>query len=137
MSVLKKGLYDQIVTATLRQELARLPESLRAVVESLSREESIEYLSRHVADQVRRALKAQLDAAPDQDLVDSTNHILAAAGASETVEAAVLQAVTDAVATRTPAPLIPLAQSALVTNDQGSTIIHSFDPNCQHPIAWT
>jgi superfamily II DNA or RNA helicase len=119
MSALSKGLYDELVTASLRAELDSLPPTLKAHIASLGPEDAIEYLARHLAVRAREFLLEKLDGNQEEHLVTLANRILAFAGEEHRAEAAVLQAIQDSVVEKITFPVIPLAQSALVTNDQG------------------
>lgn len=118
MAHLPKGVYDELLTASLRAEIERLPPSLRAQVTSLSAADIIEYLARKVAERARRHLFDTLsDEEPGLTLAEG-NRLLSAITPANPAEAALLQAVHDAVVRDVPTPLIPLSQSALVTNNQ-------------------
>lgn len=116
--MLKRGVYDELVTASLREGIDNLPPELRAHVVALSETDAVEYVARQILAEARLRL-AQMVALEDGSAVDEGNRILESLYSTDAVEAAILQSVHDAVAHRTKPPLIPLAQSALVTNDQG------------------
>jgi superfamily II DNA or RNA helicase/HKD family nuclease len=119
MSALSKGVYDELITASLRDELDSMPPTLKARIADLGPADAVEYLARHLAARAREFLKATLDSNPDEHPIAAANQLVNFAGRQHQAEAAVLQAIHDAVATEVSPPLIPLAQSALVTNDQG------------------
>jgi superfamily II DNA or RNA helicase len=119
MSTLSKGVYDELITASLRAELGSLPTTLKADIVGLGPEDAIEYLARHLAERAREFLLARLHDDQEEHPVIPANEILLFAGEEHRVEAAVLQAIQDAVVEKITFPVIPLAQSALVTNDQG------------------
>ncbi|MBI5707464.1 MAG: DUF3427 domain-containing protein [Armatimonadetes bacterium] len=116
---MSKGVYDELVTAALRVELETLPPTLKARIDQLAPEDATDYLARHIASRAREYLVAIREAAPEDSLIRSANAILGFAGSQQNAEAAVLRAIHDAVVEKVNFPLIPLAQSALVTNDQG------------------
>jgi superfamily II DNA or RNA helicase/HKD family nuclease len=119
MSRLQKGVYDQLITASLRAELDQLPADLKARFTSISGEDSIEYLARHIADRARSYLANFVDEEVSESPAIDANRILRAMDEVDPVEGSLLQAIHDAIAPKVSFPLIPLAQSALVTNDQG------------------
>src|SRR5947209_767795 len=115
MSLLPKGAYDKLISASLRKELAGLPNSLRAEIQDLTPTDAVEYLARAVADRARTLLyelREHEEAAP---LLALANRFIE----EDPVEAAVLKAITDSIVQKIHAPVIPLSQSALVTNQQG------------------
>ncbi|MGV3615758.1 MAG: DUF3427 domain-containing protein [Fimbriimonas sp.] len=118
MAHLPKGVYDELLTASLRSEIERLPRELKARVISLSAADTIEYLARKIAERARDHLSSTLSEDGPEPTIDVGNRILAAASRDDPAEAALLQAIHDAVVQDVSAPLIPLSQSALVTNDQ-------------------
>lgn len=118
MAHLPKGVYDELLTAALRSEIERLPRELKARVISLSAADTIEYLARKIAERARDHLSSTLSEDGPEQTIDVGNRILAAANRDDPAEAALLQAIHDAVVQDVSAPLIPLSQSALVTNDQ-------------------
>jgi superfamily II DNA or RNA helicase/HKD family nuclease len=118
MAHLPKGVYDELLTASLRSEIERLPRELKARVISLSAADTIEYLARKIAERARAHLSSTLSEDGPELTIDAGNRILGATDRDDPAEAALLQAIHDAVVQDVSAPLIPLSQSALVTNDQ-------------------
>ncbi len=118
MAHLPKGVYDELLTASLRSEIERLPRELKARVISLSAADTIEYLARKIAERARVHLSGTLSEERPEATIDAGNRILGATDRNDPAEAALLQAIHDAVVPDVSAPLIPLSQSALVTNDQ-------------------
>lgn len=119
MSSLSKGVYDLLVTESLRRELDQLPTTLKARFLELSGADAVEYLARHLAEQTRRYLAALLDEDSSCDTATATNKLMGFASQGQNAERIVLQAIHDSIVEKIATPLIPLAQSALVTNDQG------------------
>ncbi len=119
MAVLREGVYDKLVTVALRKALDELPQHLRGVTNPLSARDAIEYLAREVAEQTRGMLRGTLgDAESDEELIRRANEILSAIEGSDLAEQAVLTRVLNRVETPGRAPVLPLSQSTLVTNDQ-------------------
>jgi hypothetical protein len=118
MSHLPKGAYDQLLTASLRAEIDRLPPELVASVVALAPADAIEYLVREIADRARRHLAGLIEDLPSGPFEEG-NRILQSTSSADPAEPALLQAIHDALTQKVSFPLIPLAQSALVTNDQG------------------
>jgi superfamily II DNA or RNA helicase/HKD family nuclease len=106
------GLYDQLVTASIRRELNRLAD--RASLESLEEADAPDYLARHLAHQIRATLKA----VPNADRAALINSLLTED--SDPVESPpqLLKAVYSP-----PAPPIrpfsPLSFSNLIMNSDG------------------
>jgi len=119
MSRLPKGAYDELITAALREEIEGLPSELKAQVATLSPAEAIEYLARKIAERARQHLRTTLSLEDVEFTLAEANRLLAGSGGSDPSEGAVLQAVHDSVVLKVVQPLIPLSQSALVTNEQG------------------
>lgn len=114
-----KGLYDQLVTSTLRAGLEGLPAHLKADIEPLGFPELSEYLAREVSNTVRQLLAQLAESSDSASILDRINALMGDLEINERFESALLTAVYDAVAAPPSKPLVPLAQSALVTNDQG------------------
>ncbi len=119
MARLVTGIYDELMTAALRAEIDKLPPTLRAQIVKLSEADAIEYLARKIAESARNYLREALSEDRSDSIVCEANRILAASKSEDTAEPALLQSVHDTVRKRFNLPLIPLSQSALVTNDQG------------------
>lgn len=119
VSALSKGIYDELITASLRAEIESLPPTLKAEIAELGSEDAIEYLARHLAARAREFLKHKLNENSEEQLLDAANDLVKFAGYQHRAEAAVLQAIQETIVEKITFPLIPLAQSALVTNDQG------------------
>lgn len=119
MGEMPKGAYDELVTASLAAELAGLPPHLRALFEDLPAADAIEYLARKVADRVRQRLRATLGEEDTSITLAEGNRILQSTSTNDPAEPRLLRAILDTFATRCDLPLIPLSQSALVTNEQG------------------
>jgi len=118
MKQLPKGAYDQLITSSLRAELGTLPANLKADTEPLSDEDLVEYLARAVADEVRSSLRRLLEQ-PEGSALAEINNFIGVLRTGQEFEGEALRAIRDAVASAAQRPLIPLAQSALVTNEQG------------------
>jgi len=116
---LPKGIYDEIVTSSLRTEIEALPRTLRAQTQTVSASDAMEYLARYIDQRVRQRLHDVVRSENDQETLVEASRILREIGSSDAVESTILEAIVDAVVERTPRPVIPLSQSALVTNDQG------------------
>ena len=116
---LRKGVYDELITASLRAELQRLPAHLKSQTAPLSDTDALEYFARAVSERVRKHLRTHLTLGDDFPSLDETNRILSLLEEVDPLESEVLQAIVETVATHIPKPVIPLSQSALVTNDQG------------------
>jgi superfamily II DNA or RNA helicase/HKD family nuclease len=119
MAGLPKGVYDELLTASLRESICQLPPNLRAVVSTLSADDAIEYLARRIAERARHHLASTLVEGETQLTFNEANRILAGELDGDAVEPALLTAVCDSIARDPTVPKIPLSQSALVTNDQG------------------
>jgi len=119
MSRLKKGAYDELLTASLRAKIADLPSDMRAQIVDISPGDAIEYLARKIAERARHHLNSTLSLDEPQFTLGEANRILGEVDGKNPAETAILQAVHDAVVQKISFPLIPLSQSALVTNDQG------------------
>lgn len=117
MRALPKGVYDEIITASLRLRLLELPPVLRADTVELSSHDAIEYVVRKVADRTREHLKKQLDGESTSDSILLANRILDTLDPSDPVEGVLLQQIRDSYVTSNISPIIPLAQSAFITND--------------------
>lgn len=119
MAVLPEGAYDKLVTLALRKALDELPQHLQSVTTPLSAPDAIEYLAREVAEQTRKMLKAGLaNTDSEEELIQRANGILAAIEGSDPAEQAVLTRILNRVETPRRAPVLPLSQSSLITNDQ-------------------
>lgn len=119
MMQLPKGLYDELLTSSLRAQIEALPPNLRAHVVPLSGSDALEYLARTIAQRARIHLRNDVGDETSLGTLEEANRILGEVGGSDVVEAMILLAIADAVVTQIPRPVIPLSQSALVTNDQG------------------
>jgi len=116
---LPKGVYDELITATLRAQLENLPSHLKSEIATLSDSDALEYFARAVADRVRSHLRSHVSGELNQSLLLETNRILSGIDHQVSVESQVLQAIVDKVSSSPPKPVVPLSQSALITNDQG------------------
>lgn len=119
MAKLVKGVYDQLVTASLRAELDALAITLKPKLLSLSSEDAVEYFARKIAERARDHLRKSLNAERNQITLDEANRILSAASPGDPAESELLLAIQDAVVEHLNLPLIPLSQSVLITNDEG------------------
>lgn len=118
MSKLVKGVYDELLTDALRAEIAELPQNLKPGYETLAPADAIEYLARKIAERARKHLMSTLsEDAPDSTLAEA-NRILHEVSREGLVDRTILQSIHDAVVQKPAFPLIPLSQSALVTNEQ-------------------
>jgi superfamily II DNA or RNA helicase len=119
MSRLPKGVYDELITASLRAELNELPAAFKARTVDLTAADAVEYLARRIANRAREFLREAADGEELDSTLFEAHRILGALPDDDVAEGALLQAIHDAVVQKVNLPLIPLAQSALVTNDQG------------------
>jgi len=108
-----------LLTAGLREKVNGLPPALTAQVVDITPEKAIEYLARKIAERARHHLSSWLSQECENSILDEANRILREVAGEDPVESAVLRAVHDAVVQKFTFPVIPLSQSALVTNDQG------------------
>ncbi len=118
MSDLCPGVYDALLTEELRAELGRLPESLRAQIGELSPEDAIDYISRYVGDRVRTALREAFEE-HEEMVLQRANTLIRGFALGPSVLQQVLEAIAATVEDVPPPPLVPLSQSALVTNETG------------------
>jgi superfamily II DNA or RNA helicase/HKD family nuclease len=115
---LPKGAYDLLVTRAVQEALAQLPDHLQAEVLDLGAEDVVEYLARLAAERLRVALQSEADDGPETRL-NRANEWLSALPEDDPAEARLLRGIRESVSQKTSASVIPLSQSALVTNDQG------------------
>lgn len=120
MGTLNRGQYDKLITEFLRDELSELPKTLVAVTEKLGQADAIEYLAREIALRLRSNLNRVLsDNDEDHAFLAVANELLASIEPNNHVELEVLSSIRDAAGGNSSKPLIPLSQSALITNEQG------------------
>lgn len=117
---LVKGVYDLLVTDSVRAKLEALPPNLEAVVQTLDLQDLTEYLAREILLRTREQLRFTDDV--DQ-AISQTVKAIQQLGKDELIEACVLAAVKDKVGTVT-LPEIPLAHNALVTNESKVNYAH-------------
>ncbi|MBL8214146.1 MAG: DUF3427 domain-containing protein [Bryobacterales bacterium] len=72
----KPGLYDQLLTRSLRQTLQSLPTGLQPATADLEEADSPDYLARHLLQQIRLALRALPPQERRQRQLDLTNTLL-------------------------------------------------------------
>jgi HKD family nuclease len=123
----RPGLYDQILTETLRRAVEASGLSLRKI--PLDPAESHEYLARHLADVLRKALRLVPEEQRPSVQVSVTNAIIAllrrhldeASLLEESVddEGVVLEEVAHGTEPRRVRPLLPLSSPALLVNGHG------------------
>ncbi len=119
MVKLPEGVYDQLVTTALRQALSELPLLLKATTEQISPRDAIDYLAREVGERTRSVLRTALgDAETSEAMIARANEVLALLESSGLDDLSVLTRVAAKVEVNHKSPLLPLSQSALVTNDQ-------------------
>ncbi len=118
MESLDPGAYDLLVTRAVRDALQRLPPHLQADETALGSEDLIEYLAREAARRLRDSLSLIDDAGAELRL-DSANRVFAALEVGNEAEAKLLTGIRPKVVEPSSPHVIPLSQSALVTNDQG------------------
>lgn len=118
MSELRPGAYDQLVTRALREAIESLPADLTAQVRQLEPGDAVEYLARELAERARRRLRGAIEDR-GQLFLEQANLFLDQLEANDSAESALLTSITARVQDTPPEPLLPLSQSALVTNDQG------------------
>ncbi len=119
MRGLPKGVYDQLISASLRAEIRDLPQTLRADEADLSHADAIEYLAREVAVRVRTHLRQFSEAESSAAMLDNVNELLSRVGPRDEVETALLRSIREKAVQKVHDPIIPLSQSALITNQQG------------------
>lgn len=120
---LPPGAYDLLVTRVLRDALNQLPPHLQADESSLGAEDLIEYLARQVARRLRVTL-GRIDNESLDSRLRAANRVLATLDVGDEAEAQLLIGIRERVSSPKPSPVIPLSQSALVTNDQGLNYHH-------------
>jgi superfamily II DNA or RNA helicase/HKD family nuclease len=120
MPHLPKGVYDRLITSALLQALEGLPNTLQWTTEDLAPEDAVEYLARELADRARVLLRSALGPeASKEEVLILANRLLSVAGPEDPAHAKLLTAITARPAMAQKPPIVPLSQSALVTNDQG------------------
>ncbi len=120
MSKLSEGVYDQLITRSLSEALLDLPSHLKGQTVALGAQDAIEYLAREVADRVRVILNAERDlTGSGEDIVSIANGLLASMGSGNPAESLLLTSISPSNSQPLRPPLLPLSQSALVTNEQG------------------
>ncbi|MBC8064419.1 MAG: DUF3427 domain-containing protein [Chlorobia bacterium] len=111
------GPYDLLITKSRREQIEELPDTLTAETEDLGIIDSVDYLAKEIASRLRRTLrKAQEDLEPDAFLIESAR--LLNSIEVDSIEFKVLTEIRSKIARKSSAPIMPLGQSALVTNDQ-------------------
>jgi hypothetical protein len=137
MTILPPGLYESLVTETLAGRLEGLPDDRRAQTDGLRTAEAPDRIAWHIASVVERAIdmlpesqRTTAGAALARTLVD---RIVEATNVSELTDerpadlATVLRAVhrlrPDGAPRQIDAPLIPLLDSALLTNSPGEPAV--------------
>ncbi|MEI7986854.1 MAG: DUF3427 domain-containing protein [Armatimonadota bacterium] len=120
MGELKKGQYDKLITESLRAQISALPETLKGIESSVNKTDSIEYIAREISRRLKIALvQAFSDEHSDQEFLTLANRFLSSVEPENEIELRVLAAICDRVEAAPKKPIIPLSQSALITNDQG------------------
>ena len=120
MGELKKGHYDKLITESLRAQISALPETLQGIESSVNKTDSIEYIAREISRRLKIALvQAFSDEHSDQEFLTLANRFLSSVEPENEIELRILAAICDRVESAPKKPIIPLSQSALITNDQG------------------
>lgn len=121
MPKLVKGLYDEIITSTIRREIDALPASLKEVTIRIGEEEAIEYISRLIAIKVKKHLFELIESndfeKSENRFQQAVKEILAFDGESSDIELSLLVAIQSRIVETLNSPEIPLSQSAFITNE--------------------
>ncbi len=130
----RRGLYEQLVTAALREQLADLPDNLRASHRDLRSAEAADRLALHVARQLAMEIASYKDDARVEDGVALARALIAQLRNADLAElpdpaGKVLHAVVgrrpDGRQERIDKPLIPLLDTTLLTNAPGEPTLWS------------
>lgn len=117
---LSRGYYDHLITKSLREALDHLPSTLTAESSAISGGDAIEYLSREISKRVRETLALCLtEEEGDNKLLNLSNDALSLFEQGNNAELNVLTNIRNTVEKPLPSLVVPLSQSALITNDQG------------------
>ncbi|MDR3688412.1 MAG: hypothetical protein P4L46_03465, partial [Fimbriimonas sp.] len=116
MRELRPGAYDLLVTRALREAIASLPSHLTASIRTLESVDAVEYLARELAARARRHLSEAADN-HDTTFLDRANGLLDHVEANNAAESALLTAISQRTLVSPADSLVPLSQSALITND--------------------
>ncbi len=120
--ILKPGVYDELITRTLRQAIADLPNHFSADIEALEPGDAVDYLAREVAGRVRALLHSSVENADNIGSSDASiataNNILDLISAGNPAELNILTRIRPAKSNVSNSPVLPLSLSALITNDQ-------------------
>lgn len=131
MSRLVPGIYEQLVTDALARELEAQQEKLRLVLEPLDDGDSDEILSRHVAEVLRRALRALPEEGKLERQLALCNAVLEDIGrrgssaAADPAHGRALVSVREPLAPEPLRPTIPLSTSALLVNGRSEPAVGS------------
>lgn len=116
MAEMTEGYYDRLITAAMRRALDDLPVHLKAITRSLEPSEAVEYFAREVFERARSHLS---EIASEQAPVARANELLESIDGFDPVFAKVLAGILPKAQEYVPNLLVPLTQSALITNSQG------------------
>lgn len=128
-----RGLYESLVTQALADLLAQLPDNLK-VAGALRVADAADRLGLHVGQAVRTALEDLAEADRVDKGIDIANQLLArlgtiAPGTADLIKDLVLRAIVgrrpDGTPEVIPSPLIPLLDTALLTNSPGEPRVGS------------
>ncbi len=124
------GVYDTLLTESLKAAIEALPKRYHANVESLDAASLAEYLGSHVGEVVSRYFLKELRRLEESDeesdmgqnsargLIEAANRILVELENKDRVFSSRLSAVFKAVESPPKSPIIPLSVSSLVTNSR-------------------
>ena len=128
-----RGLYESVLTRALTELIQQLPDGLRRVEEPLRPADAADRLGLHIG----RAVQKALEELPDRERVfhgvELANRLLEHLGPSaantESITASILRAIVgrrpDGTDEDIPSPLIPLLDTALLTNAPGEPRVGS------------
>jgi len=119
MSKLHDGLYDALLNKEIQDLIAALPSHRKADTETLTGSDAIEYVVREISDHIRTRFRAIKDASADEILAEASRLFESIfATSEENFAPRVLTEVRPSVRESSIKPVVPLSQSALITNDQ-------------------
>lgn len=126
-----RGLYESLLTQALTNILTQLPDDRRAVDEPLRAADAADRLGLHIGRAVQKVLEDRPDKERVAEGVRLVNELLAHVGdpAAERLTASILRAIVgrrlDGSPEEIPRPLIPLLDTALLTNAPGEPRVGS------------
>lgn len=129
-----RGLYESLLTQALADILTQLPGDLSAVDEPLRAADAADRLGLHIGRAVQKALEDRPDKERVAEGIRLVNELLAHVGdpaneAAERLTASILRAIVgrrpDGSPEQIPSPLIPLLDTALLTNAPGEPRVGS------------